>query len=511
MKASATLVACLAVACGGHRHDHDDDHGHEVTERSTIVVTRWTSMHEVFTEYPAFIVGQPSRLAAHVTRLADHRPVTAGKVTATLSTGSNAPVAAEAGAPTRPGIFQPELVPVTAGPCTLTLVIDDGTQREDVTTECVVHAASAPLPPEPDEPPGRITFLKEAAWSSDLATELVGQHELVPTLRTTGELRATTGREAKLTATAHGRVVLEGVPVLGTTVTAGQVLARIVPQVESTADRVSLSADDQAARTELAAAETALARAERLWEARTIALKDLEEARTRLRLARVRTQAATTRLGQFDAGAAGRTGGRTRFQVRSPLAGTLVAIHVSSGQSVEDGDPLFTIVDLSRVWLHADVFEPDLGKVESATRASFRVDGHDTPIEIAPPDGHVVTLGQVVDARTRTVPMIFELSNPDQRLRIGAFATVWIETGAPVTTLAIPETAIVDDAGKKVVYVQVEGERFERRPVTLGIRSGGHVEVRDGLSRGDRVVVRGAYDIKLASAGASIPEHGHAH
>ena len=502
-----TLLAVFVVACG---HDHHHEKHAEEPEADSFTV--WTQTHEYFVEHPPFVVGQPSVFAAHVTRLDGHAAVKTGKLTAILTPKNGGAVQAVADAPARPGIFKPELTPTVAGPCTLVLRLEDGTTRDEMTIACNVLAPGAKPPAKAEDPPGRISFLKETAWQTEFATAIVGEQEIVPTLRTTGEIRATAGREARLTATAHGRVVIESpVPVLGTQVKAGQVLARIVPQVENTADRVTLSAEVREARAELAAAESQLARSERLWAARTIPEKQLEEAKTRVEVSRARLQAAQGRVGQFDAGASGRGGGRTPFQIRSPLAGTLIAIHVASGQTVEDGELLVTVVDLCRVWLHADVFEPDIAKVKDATRASFRVDGHDKPFVIGPPDGRVVTIGQLVDEKKRTVPMIFELSNPDGRLRIGSFATVWIETGAPTKTLAIPETAVVDDAGRRVAYVQVEGEAFERRVLTPGIRSGGWLEVKAGIAKGEHVVTRGAYDIKLAASGGEVPGHGHAH
>jgi len=502
-----TLIVAFAVACSGPSHEDKP-----ATEQHTESFTRWTATHELFVEHPPFVVGQSSALAAHATQLTGHAPVKTGKLIAILTPKTGPAVQAVADAPARPGIFRPALTPTVAGPCTLTLRIEDGASRDEVTTDCEVHAAGAKLPEPPEDPPGRIAFLKETAWTTEFGTSIAEERTLIPTLRTTGEIRATAGREARLTATAHGRVVIESpMPVLGTEVAAGQVLARIVPQIENAGDRVSLTSEARQASAELAAAESQLSRSERLWAERTIPEKQLEEARTRVEVMRARLDAARGRLGQFDAGASGRGGGRTAFQVRSPLAGTLIAIHISSGQTVEDGELLFTVVDLSRVWLHADVFEPDIATVSAATRASFRVDGHDRPISIEPPDGRVVTIGQLVDEKTRTVPMIFELSNPDRTLRIGSFATVWIETGEPTQALAIPETAMVDDAGRKVAYVQVEGESFERRVLTLGIRSGGWAEVKAGLARGEHVVTRGAYDIKLAASGGAVPEHGHAH
>jgi RND family efflux transporter MFP subunit len=501
------LIALVACGCGGHS---DGDKRAESPRSESF--TRWTATYEFFVEHPPFVVGQTSTLAAHATKLDGHDPVANGKLTAILAPKSGAAVEAIANAPTRAGIFGPELTPTVAGPCTLTLRVEEGGARDEVTTECVVHAVGAKLPPADDEPPGRIAFLKETAWATDFAIAVADERELIPTLRTTGEIRAMAGREARLTATAHGRVIVEApIPVLGMQVTQGQVLARIVPQVENAGDRVTLSAEAREAEVQLAAAQSQLGRAERLWAERTIPEKQLDEAKTAVALARTRLDAARGRLGQFDAGRSGRTGGRATFQVRSPLAGTLVAIEVSSGQSVEDGELLFTVVDLSRIWLHADVFEPDIAKVEGAARASFRVDGYDKPIAIAPPDGRMVTIGQLVDEKTRTVPIIFELTNPEQRLRIGSFATVWIETGVAARVLAIPETAIVDDAGRKVAYVQVEGESFERRLVNLGIRSGGWVQVLGGISKGEHVVTRGAYEIKLAASGGAVPEHGHAH
>ncbi len=504
------LAFALLLGCG-HGHDHAvDDHGHDA-ERPSTSFTRWSAHHELFVEHPVFVVGEPAPMAAHLTVLAGHDPVTAGALTVELRQADGSVVAVTAATPARAGIYTPAPVPTVPGTCTLTFLYAGEPADELVVDACVVHAAGAALPAEEDEPAGRITFLKEQSWTTDLATEPVGERPMTPTLRTTGELRAMAGREARLTATTHGRLQLPATPlVLGMAVTRGQVLATIVPRLDDGANRVSLQAELRTARAELTAAETQLARSERLWDAGTIAERQLEEARTRVEIARARQAAAQGRIGQFDVGASGR-GGTAAFQVRSPIAGTLVAIAAASGQSVEHGELLFTVVDLGRIWLHADVFEPDIARAAQATGATFRVDGYDELFAIGPPDGRVVTIGQLVDERTRTVPLIFELDNPGGKLRLGSFATVFIATGPPAPALAIPDSAVVHDAGRPVAYVQVEGEAFERRVLELGIRSGGRVEVRAGLTAGERVVVRGAYDVKLAASSGAVPGHGHAH
>lgn len=519
-----TLVLGLAAACGSapaadsHGHGHG---GHD--ERAAVAFTRWTAAHELFAEHPALVVGEGSPVAAHVTRRAGHRPVAAGTVRVELRQADGTTVTGHADGPEPAGIFRPTLTPTAAGPCRLVVRLAPPAApvgpdvvvavADEITVEpCLVHARVADVPPEEEAPAGRIAFLKEQAWVTELAIDEVGPQQLTPTLRASGIIRATAGREARVTATAHGRVVLASPPpLLGMEVARNQVLATVVPKLSDGLDRASLGAEARQARAELAAAEAQLARDQRLWDQRAIAERQLDEARTRVEVARARLAGADSRLAQFDAGAAGKGGGRTAFQIRSPLAGTLVAIDVASGQSVEDGELLFTVVDLSRVWVEADIFEPDIARVEGATRASFRIDGHPRPFEIAPPDGTLVTIGRRVDEKTRTVPLIFEVGNPDGALRIGSFATVFVTTGAPRPALAVPETAIVDDAGREVVYVQVEGEAFERRVITPGLRAGGWVEVRAGLAAGDHVVTRGAYAIKLAAAGGAVPGHGHAH
>lgn len=120
-------------------------------------------------------------------------------------------------------------------------------------------------------------------------------------------------------------------------------------------------------------------------------------------------------------------------------------------------------------------------------------------------------MGRVIDAASRTVPIVFEVQNPEHRLRIGQFAQVFVATGAARKAVAIPEAAILEDGGKPVAFVQVEGERFERRALVLGTKSRGLVEVRDGLTAGEHVVVEGAYEVKLAGASGAIPQHGHVH
>lgn len=169
------------------------------------------------------------------------------------------------------------------------------------------------------------------------------------------------------------------------------------------------------------------------------------------------------------------------------------------------------MIDLDRVWLVAKVFEADVPKVENARSAWFTIDGYDQPFTVDPSNGKLITVGRVIDRQSRTVPVIFEVDNAAGKLRIGNFTKTVIATGAPRKVLAIPDTAIVEDGGQSVVFVMVEGESFERRPLRLGIRANRWTEVLEGVKAGERVVTNGAYEVKLASASGALPAHGHVH
>ncbi|MDP3214632.1 MAG: efflux RND transporter periplasmic adaptor subunit, partial [Deltaproteobacteria bacterium] len=97
------------------------------------------------------------------------------------------------------------------------------------------------------------------------------------------------------------------------------------------------------------------------------------------------------------------------------------------------------------------------------------------------------------------------------RLPLGAFVRAHLIVGEAVRAVAVPAGAIVDDGSQRVVFVQVEGEAFERRVVRLGDSDNGYVAVTDGVRAGERVVTRGAWSVKLAASGGAVPAHGHSH
>jgi len=109
------------------------------------------------------------------------------------------------------------------------------------------------------------------------------------------------------------------------------------------------------------------------------------------------------------------------------------------------------------------------------------------------------------------VSLIYETTNREGRFRIGQDVTLHVETARADDSVAVPESALVEEGDQLVAFVQVSGETFEKREIRAGIRDTGFVQVLDGIRAGERVATKGAYAIRLSSISGVIPAHGHAH
>jgi len=122
-----------------------------------------------------------------------------------------------------------------------------------------------------------------------------------------------------------------------------------------------------------------------------------------------------------------------------------------------------------------------------------------------------IYFNEQIDPKPRCASLLFEINNPPASLNAGAGYAVKAYTGKTVETLTIPKSSIVNDNGLHVVYVQVEGESFERRNVQTGLSDSGYIQVVSGVSEGEHVVSKGAYQVLLSAVSPAEAGHGHAH
>lgn len=514
----ASLCAALfLIGCSDRDHEHAKDDSHPAAEESEAEhghgsggekITHFSDRTELFVEFPQLVVGEKSAFAAHLTTLADFKALTAGKVTVRLSGGGQPDEVFSVNGPSQPGIFRPEATPRHAGDRELTIEVvtaEFSATHELGPFTVYPDRKAAEAGPAPHDDEG-IGFTKEQQWKVDFATAEVVTRPIRTAIAATGVLRARPDGEAQLTAAAAGQVQSAGTfPRLGQQVKKGQLLAYLVPRMGGETDLATLRAAANKTQVERDLAQQELMRMETLYREEAVPEKRVLAARAAAALARAELTAAKQRLGQYGGAGGG-------IPVRAPVAGTIADVRVSPGAYAQEGALLFHIADRSKLWLELRVPESDAARLTIPTGAAFRVAGDEHSVEVLPgKNGRLIAVGGVVDATTRTVPVVFEFTVADRNLPIGMAVQAQVFAGGARAVVAIPASSVLDEGGIAVVFVMTGGESFERRTVRLGAREGDWVEVLDGLTPGSRVVSRGAYLVKLASTGTAQIGHGHAH
>ena len=157
--------------------------------------------------------------------------------------------------------------------------------------------------------------------------------------------------------------------------------------------------------------------------------------------------------------------------------------------------------------MRAHVPAAEAPRIAADAGATFTLEGGGASGETS----RTIAVGSMVDPATRSVPVLYEVANPEGGIKIGAHARVSVRTGDVDEGVVIPDSALLEEDGRPIAYVQPEGELFERREVVVGARAAGQVLIRSGISPGERVVTGAAYQVRLASLSTAVPAHGHGH
>lgn len=520
----STLTAAL-VACSSDRGHPNEDAGHEVHGQGHeaghddhghghgggISVTHYSPQAELFVEYPALTRGQDSAFAAHLTWLKDFKAINDGRLVVSLSGGGQPDERVEAAVSKTPGIFRPVLKPQYAGKrlLRLTLTVGNISSVHDLGEVTVYPDAATALKamPPAEEEAELIGFTKEQQWKIDFATVPATTRTVRESVAVMATLKPRAAGQAQLTAAGTG--VLKpgpaGFPQLGQQVRAGQVLGYLVPRLGGESDTAALNLALERSRIAVERAALERKRLEGLLASEAVAEKRVIEARHEERVAQAELKAAQQRVASYQDGSGG-------IPLTSPIAGTVVAINGSSGAPVPEGQVVVHIAALDKLWLEARIPESELGRVDVPSGAFFRLDGADQAmlLEVGR-NAKLIAYGGLVDVGTRTVPAILEFDNPGNRLRAGMMVSARLYTGRAQNIVAIPASALIDDNGQNMVFVLREGESFERRVVIPGARDGDWVGITQGIAAGERVVSRGAYQVRLAATAPAAMGHGHAH
>jgi RND family efflux transporter MFP subunit len=530
-------MAGLAAGCGApgpehpaaHGHDHDaGDHDHAAPEAAgeSWSVIAWGEIYELFPEVDALVAGHAAAAHVHVTVLDGFAPLTEGSVEVILrdpGTATSRGQVFRGTAPVRPGIYSIDLQPEAPGEYELAFRIASAAGEEEIPGGRVRvgtagepgglvegPAADAAAPPAAGEP---LTFLKEQQWRTAFATAWVEHGSLRRSVRGLGWVRPAAGGEIVLTAPVAAVVQPSPWPYLGQEVRRGGEVLRLLPQISEERSLAELEAVRAEVESERAAAADRFARLEELLALEAASRKDVEEARARLAGLEARAEAARRDLEAARAARRGGGAGAETVALTSPFDGRVAGVAVSPGQAVDAGAPLARLVRPRPLWLEVALAPEAAAQLGGQAPAGLIVTppGEAPAIRFDAEDLRLVSRAPEIDPATGTLAVLLEMAGAGvEALPLGTVAATEVLLGETVEGIVVPATALVDDGGVAVVYVQADGESFLRREVEVVALQGDRALV-EGLAPGERLVTRGGGAIRRASLMAGGAVEGHVH
>jgi membrane fusion protein, heavy metal efflux system len=359
-----------------------------------------------------------------------------------------------------------------------------------------------------------VTLTPEGIQRAGIVVAPVSPDRDTSTLRLPGVVEPNAYKQVMITPLVGGRVT-RVLAELGQSLRRGQPLAEIFSPELAEAETRFVSA-----RAELDAHERELQRTEKLVEIGSASRQELERLHAEHTAKLTAVESTKSRLELLGLSAStianlgpGKDVGATTT-IPAPIDGVVTERAANAGLNVDTTAKLFTIVDLSTVWVIADLYEKDFSHVSVGTSGTVTTKAFpDTALK-----GKVSYIDPQVNPETRTAKVRVEVANPKQALRLGMFADVTIDADGGGAAALIPYAAVQSVGNQTVVYVadpQQPG-RFVEREVRLSARSGNDVAVLSGVKPGERVVTEGSFAVRAerdrlglrppqAPAGANAP------
>lgn len=326
-------------------------------------------------------------------------------------------------------------------------------------------------------------------------------HAVIPT---SGQLLAAQGEESTVVAPMAGVVSFKNRLTEGMSVGKGAALLTI------SASRLAEGDPVEKARVNYETARLAFERAERLVNDQIISRRAYEEARQTYENARIAYEGVGGRLtenGQVQGNPHTAKGGQP---VTAPLAGYVKSLLVNEGDYVEMGQPLASITQNRKLFLRADVSENHYRQLSTLRTAHFRPSADEQTYALSELNGRLISYGKSAGTGSHYLPVTFELDNRGD-IMPGAFCEVWLISSPIEGALTLPKTALVEEQGSFFVFIQLDEEGYRKQLVQTGADDGRTIQILSGVEAGQRIVVEGAQQVKLASASSAIPAHSHEH
>lgn len=376
-------------------------------------------------------------------------------------------------------------------------------------TGCSRSKEEGPKSEESPQPTNLVQMELEAQKHVGLQVAPVKVSQLTEHLQVTGTVQPVDSRLSQVRPLARGR--LEDIAVkVGDRVQKGQALARYdnIEAGELASQYASAQAELARLKVQFAALTKQTERSKSLTEIGAAPKKDYEMSLAEQQGVEqnARSQESvlagiSTRLRRFGVTPGDAQGGLTAT-IAAPFEGVVIKVNAAPGKVVEPADELFTIADLSQVWVQAEVYEKDLGRIRVGQPATITVDTYPGERFI----GRITYIADFLDPQTRTARVRCDVPNPSIRLKLDMFASVQLPTTFSRKAVSVPQGALQQIDAKTVVFVRKSPTTFEARTVTIGNTVLNQTEILEGLKPDEPIVVQGAFHLKSIIAGKKLGE-----
>ena len=340
--------------------------------------------------------------------------------------------------------------------------------------------------------PDEIMLAPEKAKAAGVASEVIQPKTFRQVIKTSGEVQAAQGAESVVVANVAGVVSFQRAVTEGMQVGKGATIMTI------SASKLQDGDPAQRARIAYEAAKADYDRASRLVESQIVSQKEFNAIKEKYENARL----------AYEALAKNQTKGGVA--VAAPIGGYIKNLLVKEGDYVAVGQPLATVTQNNRLFLRADVSERYYKYLNGISSANFKTPYDNQVYELEALNGKLLSVGKAAGSGSYYVPVTFSFDNKGEIIP-GSFVEIFLLSQQQENALVLPVEALTEEQGLYFVYLQNCEESYKKQEVKIGASNGVEVQILDGIHPGDKVVVKGAYHVKLASAGNALPAHSHEH
>ena len=340
--------------------------------------------------------------------------------------------------------------------------------------------------------PDEIILAPEKAKAAGVMSEVIEPKGFRQVIATSGQIQAAQGAESVVVANVSGVVSFQRAMTDGASVGKGATILSI------SADKLQDGDPAERARIAYETAKAEYDRAQRLVGNQIISQKEFNAIKETYENARLSYEALSKN--KSTKGVA----------VTAPIGGYIKNLLVKEGDFVTVGQPLLTVTQNNRLYLRADVSERYYRYLNTISSANFKTPYDNQVYELSALNGKLLSYGKASGDGSYYVPVTFSFDNKGDVVP-GSFVEVFLMSKELPNTLVIPVEALTEEQGLYFIYLQKCAESYKKQEVKIGASNGKEVQILEGLHAGDRVVVKGAYHVKLASASNALPAHSHEH